>query len=62
MRRFIAGLLCFFALGLNATAQLAVGSPMPEEAANLTGFAQTGAKSIGDLTGRAILIEFFAYW
>lgn len=62
MKRLLASVLLILALGLTASAQLAVGSPMPEEAANLTGFAQTGAKTIGDLTGRAILIEFFAYW
>ena len=27
----------------------------------LEGFAQTGAETYGDLFGRAVLIEFFAY-
>ena len=29
---------------------------------DLEGFTQTGAKSYGDLVGRTVLIEFFAYW
>ncbi|MEZ6015293.1 MAG: hypothetical protein R3F49_09285 [Planctomycetota bacterium] len=37
-----------------------VGDPLPE--VELEGFSQTGAKSIDDLAGRALLIEFFAYW
>ena len=37
-----------------------VGSKMP--AVQLEGFAQTGAKSFDDYMGRAVLIEFFAYW
>lgn len=28
----------------------------------LEGLAQTGAKSFDDFLGRAVLIEFFAYW
>ncbi len=28
----------------------------------LEGFAQTKAKSFDDLAGRAVLIEFFAFW
>ena len=30
--------------------------------AKLEGFAQTRAESIEDYHGRAVLIEFFAYW
>ena len=37
-----------------------IGSRMPE--VELEGYAQTGAKSYADYTGRAVLIEFFAYW
>ncbi len=28
----------------------------------LEGFSQTGAKGFDDYVGRAVLIEFFAYW
>lgn len=28
----------------------------------LEGFSQTGAKSFDDYVGRAVMIEFFAYW
>jgi len=37
-----------------------VGSSLPS--VQLEGFAQTGAKSFDDYQGRAVLIEFFAYW
>lgn len=37
-----------------------VGTPLPE--IELEGFSQTGAKSFDDFFGRAVLIEFFAYW
>jgi hypothetical protein len=37
-----------------------VGKTMP--AIPLEGLAQTKAKSLDDYSGRAILIEFFAYW
>ena len=37
-----------------------VGGPLPEN--ELEGFAQTQAESLDDYYGRAILIEFFAYW
>ena len=30
--------------------------------AQVADFAQTGAQSWSDLQGRAILVEFFAYW
>lgn len=33
-----------------------------ESAAGLEGFANTEAKAFGDFAGRAILLEFFAYW
>ena len=38
----------------------AVGSPLPAVA--LEGFTQTKAASLEDYSGRALLIEFFAYW
>ncbi len=37
-----------------------VGSPLP--AVELEDFAQTEATSFDDFVGRAVLIEFFAYW
>jgi hypothetical protein len=37
-----------------------VGSPLPTP--ELEGMAQTQAKSFDDFLGRAVLIEFFAYW
>ena len=47
------------ALALAAPAQ-GVGSSLPE--IELEGYTQTEAKSYDDLLGRAVLIEFFAYW
>lgn len=37
-----------------------VGSKLP--AIQIEGLAQTPAKSFDDYLGRAVLIEFFAYW
>ena len=37
-----------------------VGRDLPE--VEIEGLAGTPAKSFEDFTGRAILIEFFAYW
>ncbi len=37
-----------------------VGKSMP--ALPLEGLAQTKAKSLDDYIGRAVLVEFFAYW
>ncbi len=37
-----------------------VGKSMP--AIPVEGLAQTKAKSLDDYIGRAVLIEFFAYW
>jgi len=53
------------ALALAAAAPFAlpgsgVGDPLPE--AELEGFTQTGATTLSDYAGRAILIEFFAFW
>jgi hypothetical protein len=42
-----------------ATAQ-GVGTKLP--AVELEGYTQTPAKSFEEFTGRAVLIEFFAYW
>ncbi len=38
----------------------ALGSTLPP--IELEGFAQTGARSLDDFYGRALLIEFFAFW
>jgi hypothetical protein len=50
------------ALALCAAPALAqgVGSKMP--AVELEDYSQTPAKSYDDFLGRAVLIEFFAYW
>jgi hypothetical protein len=48
-----------FFLG-SATSAQGVGSPMPE--VELKDYSQTGAGEWGDFAGRAVLVEFFAYW
>ena len=47
------------AAALSASMAVAGGN-LP--AVELADFAQTKAKSIDDFAGRAVLIEFFAYW
>jgi len=47
----------FLAAPANAQAP---GSKFPQ--AQIEGLAQTGAKTFDDYLGRAVLIEFFAYW
>ncbi len=47
------------ALALSAAAQ-GIGSKLP--AIELEGYSQTKAESLDDFYGRAVLIEFFAYW
>lgn len=61
-RRLLALTLGLAALtGLSAPADAqGVGTPIPE--IELEGYSQTGAKSFDDFFGRAVLIEFFAYW
>lgn len=55
------GLAALTALVPPTTAPVAdVGSPLPEVA--LEGFSQTKAESYDDFHGRAVLIEFFAFW
>ena len=49
-----------FAFSLPSGAQ-DVGSKLPLDF-ELTEFTQTQATSLEDFQGRAILIEFFAYW
>lgn len=56
------------ALGLGALVAFrpSASVPMPEGgtlgAVELDGFTQSGAEEYGDLAGRAVLIEYFAYW
>ena len=59
--------ISLLALALAATTHFAspavaqgVGSKLP--AVQLEGLAQTGAKSFDEFMGRAVLLEFFAYW
>lgn len=58
-RRLLALPLLLAGLASTAAAQ-DIGSPLPE--VELDGFSQTAAESFDDLYGRAVLIEFFAYW
>lgn len=58
-KSFVIAALAFAAFALPAPAAPAGGQLPPIE---LEGFAQTKAKSFDDFTGRAVLIEFFAYW
>ena len=48
------------ALLASAAGGQTVGTRLPE--VELTGFSQTKATEFSDLTGRAVLFEFFAYW
>lgn len=54
------------AAGLAAPAVAAVAAPSTGDTvrhtAQVVDFAQTGAESWSDLQGRAVLVEFFAYW
>ena len=50
----LAALLAF------SPAEGVVGKSMP--AIPIEGLAQTKAKSLDDYIGRALLVEFFAYW
>jgi hypothetical protein len=58
-RPFLIATLALAAFALPASITHAGGS-LP--AVGLDDFAQTKAKSFEDLSGRAVLIEFFAYW
>jgi len=57
--RWLLLALALGALVLPASAGV-VGGPLPTPV--LEGFAQTKATSFDDFLGRAVLIEFFAYW
>jgi hypothetical protein len=59
LQRSLALPLLLAGLAFPAAAQ-GVGSSIPE--IQLEGYSQTGAKSFDDFFGRAVLIEFFAYW
>jgi hypothetical protein len=58
-KRALALVFALAALAAPSTAD-AVGKTVPPIA--LEGFTQTKAKSYEDLLGRAVLVEFFAYW
>ena len=58
-RPFLLAALALAAFALPAR-DVAAGESLPP--VELEEFAQTKAKTFGDLTGRAVLIEFFAYW
>lgn len=52
---------CLAASILAASSAAQVGSPLPEKI-ELEDFSQTKATSLDDFRGRALMIEFFAYW
>ncbi len=53
-------LLAPLVLAAAASAQ-DVGTTLPGSF-ELSDFTQTGARSLADYRGRAVLLEFFAYW
>ena len=63
LQRFVSGLALVVAAVLAApalSAQAFLNAPMPK--VELEGYAQTKAAKFEDFSGRAVLIEFFAYW
>jgi hypothetical protein len=60
LKTMICTLALLGALGLPGLAQV-VGNPLPPNL-DLEGLTQTEARSLGDYLGRAVLIEYFAYW
>jgi hypothetical protein len=61
IHKLILGLAVLGVVALSAPARAqAVGSKLPP--VELEGLAQTGAKTFDDFLGRAVLLEFFAYW
>ena len=56
----VRGAIVLGALAAAVGAQGRVGEKLP--APNLEGFANTDATAFGDFAGRAVLLEFFAYW
>ncbi|NUP97743.1 MAG: hypothetical protein HUU28_16405 [Planctomycetaceae bacterium] len=60
-QKLLLGLALFGGVVLSAPARAqAVGSKLPP--VELEGLSQTGAKTYDDFLGRAVLLEFFAYW
>lgn len=59
IRFVLSAALVLTALALPLRPAHAGGQLPPVE---VEGFAQTKAKSFEDFAGRAVLIEFFAYW
>lgn len=57
--RLLALPLLLAGLTLPSAAQ-GIGSRLPK--IQLEGYSQSAAKSFDDFFGRAVLIEFFAYW
>ena len=51
----------FLGLLASVSGAQSVGSKMPMDF-ELDDFTQTGAEALADFQGRALLIEFFAYW
>ncbi len=58
-RTLLSATIALAAFALPARLTHAGGQLPPVE---IEEFGQTKAKSFDDLTGRAVLIEFFAYW
>ena len=59
LKSILLASIALAAFGLCAPSASAGGTLPPVE---LDGFGQTKAKSFDDFAGRAVLIEFFAYW
>ncbi|MEE9394959.1 MAG: hypothetical protein V3W41_20925 [Planctomycetota bacterium] len=53
-------LFSFLILALALPCGAQVGNPAPTT--KLEGFTQTKAKALGDYVGRALVVEFFAFW
>ena len=59
LQSFLLATVALAVFGLCATPASA-GGQFPQ--AELDGFGQTKAKSFDDFAGRAVLVEFFAFW
>lgn len=59
IRNMLLACALTFALGSSVRADN-LGKPLPS--VELEGLAQSPAEAFGELAGRAVLIEFFAYW
>jgi len=60
IRSFLGAALLLAGTAAFAPAAGAPDKKLPEF--ELFDFAQTGASSVADLAGRAVLYEFFAFW